>query len=128
MDRQMKDAFCRLIDPELEKISKLPALDNATLNNLHMLVVTKEKLLRIEQIENELNGNMMGGNSFRDGRSYPMSYDMQRGNSYDRAYPNSYDDGYSRMDTYSHLEAAMRDARNDQEREEIRKLMTRYHN
>lgn len=36
--------------------------------------------------------------------------------------------GYSRGDAYSHLEHAMRDAKNDQEREEIRQLMMRYHN
>jgi hypothetical protein len=136
MDRQIKDLTCRLIDTELEKIAKNPALNDAMLDNLNKLVVTKEKLLRIEQIEKENEGNMMGmmgGNSMR-GNSYdrmPMSFDM--GGNSNRMIPMSFDGnggngGYSRDDSYSHLEAALRMARDEQEREEIRKLMNRYHN
>ena len=82
MDKQMKDIFCKLIDVELDKISKLPNLNDATLNNLH-------------------------------------SYAQNQGGL------NNMD--YSRDDGRSHLEAAMREARNEQEREEIRQLMARYH-
>lgn len=125
MDQKMKDTFCRQIDVELERISKLASLDNTSLNQLHLLTDTKKNLLKIEKLESEMNG-MMGGNSYR-GMSYdsiggPYGYPMQQ-------YPGSYyDGGYSRTDGRSHLEAAMRDARNDQEREEIRQLMMRYHN
>lgn len=117
MDKQMIDTFCRLLDVELDKISKMPSLNDATLNNLHKLTDTKKNLLKIEKLEME----MEGGNSYRgDLYDYmPMSNSMPR--------YGGYDHGYSRDDSRSHLEAAMRDARNEQEREEIRQLMTRYH-
>lgn len=136
MDKQMKDIFCKLIDVELDKISKLPNLNDATLNNLHKLTDTKKNLLKIDKLEMEMMG---GGNSFGYyGNAYGNSY----GNSYaGNAYANnsyaqnqggnsngySMGNDYSRMDGRSHLEAAMRDARSEQEREEIRQLMSRYH-
>jgi hypothetical protein len=66
----------------------------------------------------------MGGNSYRGGYGNGMS-----GNSYGMMpmYGGSYDNGYSRTEPSAHLEAAMRDARTEQEREEIRQLMSRYH-
>ena len=122
----MKDTFCRQIDVELERISKLASLDNTSLNQLHLLTDTKKNLLKIEKLENDMDGYSMRGNS----------YDYIRGEwgnsnrmmSPGPVYGGSYDMGYSRNDTYSHLEHAMRDAKNDQEREEIRQLMMRYHN
>lgn len=131
MDKQMKDIFCRQIDTELERISKLPSLDNNSLNQLHMLTDTKKNLLKIEKLQMETEG-MMDGNSFR---MMGNSYAQNNGNGYSNGYSmngpyygGSYDNGYSRTDGRSHLEAAMRDARNEQEREEIRQLMSRYHN
>lgn len=122
MDKQMKDIFCKLIDVELDKISKLPNLNDATLNNLHKLTDTKKNLLKIDKLEMEMMG---GGNSYGYyGNSYGYnSYAQNQGLS------NGYSMGndYSRMDGRSHLEAAMRDARSEQEREEIRQLMSRYH-
>lgn len=123
MDQKMKDTFCRQIDVELERISKLASLDNASLNQLHMLTDTKKNLLKIEKLESEMNG-MMGGSSYR-GSSYDnmggsYGYPMQQ---YHDSY---YDGGYSRTDGRSHLEQAMRDARSEQEREEIRQIMMRY--
>lgn len=119
MDKQMKDIFCKLIDVELDKISKLPNLNDATLNNLHKLTDTKKNLLKIEKLEMEMMG---GGNSYGYyGNSYGYnSYAQNQG-----GMSNTMD--YSRDDGRSHLEAAMRDARNEQEREEIRQLMARYH-
>lgn len=127
--KQMEDAFCKQIETELEKISKMPALNDATLNNLHKLTDTKKNLLKIDKLEMEMNGGMMEGNSYR-GNSYGYYGNsngyMPQNNGWDNSYRNNM--GYSRTDAYSHLEAAMRDARNDQEREEIRQLMSRYHN
>ena len=128
--KQMEDAFCKQIETELEKISKMPALNDATLNNLHKLTDTKKNLLKIDKLEMEMNGGMMEGNSYR-GNSYGYYGNsngyMPQNNGWDNnSYRNNM--GYSRTDVYSHLEAAMRDARNDQEREEIRQLMSRYHN
>lgn len=133
MDKQMKDIFCRMVDTELEKISKVPQLNDVTLANLHKLTDIKKNLLKIEMLEGQVEGGMMG-NSYR-GNSYAPGYMM--GNSYNQGgnsngmmpmYGGSYDVGYSRNDGMSHLEAAMRDARTEQEREEIRQLMSRYHN
>ena len=133
MDQQIKDMICKNLDVELDKIAKLPSLNDATLNNLHKLTDTKKNLLKIELLEHQLNEKSqrepMMGNSYR----YDSSYD-NRGNSYnrpaDRYYPTAYgnDMGYSMTDVHSPLEAAMREARNDQEREEIRQIMSRYHN
>lgn len=147
MDKQMKDIFCKQVDAELDKISKMPSLNDVTLSNLYKLTDIKKNLLKIEKLENEMmNGGMMGG-------SYGYSYGGQGGgnsngmmpyygNSYGGQgsgnsngmmpyYGNSYaggnSNGYSRGDSMSHLEAAMRDARNEQEREEIRQLMARYY-
>lgn len=92
-------------------------------SNLHKLTDIKKNLLKIEMLEGQVEGNMMG-NSYR-GNSYAPGYMM--GNGYNQ-YGGSYDMGYSRNDGMSHLEAAMRDARTEQEREEIRQLMSRYHN
>ena len=125
MDQRMKDIFCKQIDVELDKISKLPTLNDATLMNLWRLTDTKKNLLKIEKLESE----MMGGNSFRNnGNSYYGGMDRYMPNP---IYGNSYD-GYSMHNepsgdpTYSHLEQAMRSARTEQEREEIRQLMSRY--
>lgn len=54
----------------------------------------------------------------------PIYDNSMTGNSYNRM-GGSYDYGYSRDNAYSHLEAAMRDARNEHEREEIRQLMSK---
>ena len=62
MDQKMKDTFCRQIDTELERISKLPSLDNTSLNQLHMLTDTKKNILKIEKLESEMGG-MMDGSS-----------------------------------------------------------------
>ncbi len=145
--KQMKEKACRLIEPELERILNLPALDSTSLNQLHILSDTKKNFMKMESLENQNMGMMNGGNSFGY-NSYAPGYVM--GNSYaqgqggnSNAYMpgfsygqggnsngmyQSYDNGFSRNDTYAHLEAAMREARNDQEREEIRQLMSRYHN
>lgn len=133
MDKQMIDIFCKQIETELEKISKLPSLTDATLNNLHKLTDTKKNLLKIEKLEMELGeGEGIEGYSNRGNgnMSQRNSYDYGSSNRYPHMpiYGGSYDYGYSRGDVFSHLEAAMRDARNESEREEIRHLMARYHN
>jgi hypothetical protein len=129
MDKQMIDIFCKQIETELEKISKLPTLTDATLNNLHKLTDTKKNLLKIEKLEMEMGEGMDNGYSNRNMPTRGGSYDnMSNRYPHMPIYGGSYDYGYSRNDAYSHLEAAMRDARNEQEREEIRQLMARYHN
>lgn len=132
MNQQIKDKICRHIDTEIEKIANMPSLNDVSFANLHKLTDTKKNLLKIELLEEELNGGMMGGNSYRNDGYYGNSYAQNQGGNSNRYMPpiygNSYDRGYSMTDTRSHLEAAMRDARNEQEREEIRQLMSRYHN
>ena len=130
MDKQIKDMICKQIDVELDKISNMPSLTDVALNNLQKLTDTKKNFLKIELLESQLNGDMEDGGSYRRGYSrrdggYSNTYmaPQYHGGSYDMGMG-----GYSRTDTYSHIEAAMRDARNDQEREEIRQLMSRYHN
>ena len=129
MDKKVMDSVCKLIENEIERLSKQPSLDNTTLNQLHVLTDTKKNLLKIETLESSMEGPMMDGYSNRRGMSYMGggSYDNYMGRSYNMApqYYQSYDNGYSRDSAYSHLEQAMRDARSDQEREEIRALMTR---
>lgn len=120
--KDYKDIFCKLIDTELDKIAGMPSLNDNALNQLHMLTDTKKNILKIEKLEHDMS--MMDGNSYRHDA---YSYDNPMGGSY-RRMPNSYNSGYSRTDISSPLEAAMRDARNEQEREEIRQIMMRYHN
>ena len=129
MDKKVMDSVCKLIENEIERLSKQPSLDNTTLNQLHVLTDTKKNLLKIETLESSMEGPMMDGYSNRRGMSYMGggSYDNRMSGSYNMApqYYQSYDNGYSRDSAYSHLEQAMRDARSDQEREEIRALMTK---
>ena len=129
----MKQVFCKQMDAEFEKYSKMPSLNDATLQNLWRLIDTKKNLLKIEKLEMELHGDMSDGYSMRGrmggySRDYGSSYDQGNSNRVmpGPMYGNSYDMGYSRNDSYSHLEAAMKDARNEQEREEIRQIMMRY--
>ena len=106
----------------------MPALNDVTIQQLWRLTDTKKNLLKIEKLEMELDGEMM--NEYSNRGRMGGSYDYGRDNYSNRMpiYGGSYYNGYSRTDAYSHLEAAMRDARNEQEREEIRQLMARYHN
>lgn len=127
--KEMKEKACRLIEPEMERILNLPSLDNTSLNQLHMLSDTKKNFMKMESLENGygmMNGNSYGGNSYSQGQSSNSNgytYSM-RGNS-NGMVTDPY--GYSRTDSGSHLEAAMRDASNAQEREEIRQIMAKYH-
>lgn len=123
MDKQMKDTFCKLIDTELDKMSKLQALNDVSLQNLWRLTDTKKNLLKIEKLENEVNY----GNSY--------GYDRDMDNGYSRRYPiyggDSYN-GYSMTgrggESYNHLEEAMNHATSEAEKEAIRQLMVRFYN
>lgn len=135
MDQMQKDKLCKMLDTEIDKISNMPSLTDVSLNNLYKLIDVKKDLLEIEEKEMELEGGMDGYSQRRGGYS-------RRGNSYaqgggrggnsnrymmeDPYYGNSYDGGYSMTgDVHSHLEEAMRSARNDNEREAIRQAMSR---
>ena len=115
---------CRLIEPDLEKILNLPSLDNATLEKLNLLLDSKKNVLKIEKLEMEKQ-NMMSGYS----NYYPNHPIIQEGSSnhyppmYDRSY--DHDGGYSRDSSRDYLEMAMRNARDDRQREEIRQLLSR---
>lgn len=82
--RKIKDMVCAELD-ELAKKGKLTVQD---LDIIYKLVVTKEKLLRTEQIEGDLGYSQDGGWTARGNYSrgrYPEQYsmtDMYRGNSY----------------------------------------------
>ncbi len=136
---EMKERSCKLIAAELEKISNMPSLNDATLRNLQILTDTKKNFLKIEKMEMELE-DMRGGNSFR-GNSYDyirgnygnsMTQGQGNGGNSNRwdepmHYGNSYG-GYSMTgsDAYTHLEQAMRSARTENEREAIRQAMNSF--
>ena len=132
MDREIENSVCKLIETELEKISKMPALNDASLGNLYKLIEIKKGMLKIDKLEMELEDGGMyeSGNSFRrnpaNGRYVANSYEGGRSGYMPRRYPdNSYDGGYSMTgDSYSHLEAALRDARTESERNAIRQAMS----
>ncbi len=141
---ELKDKSCKLIMVELEKISNMPSLNDATLRNLQLLTDTKKNFLKIEKMEMELEGmrGQMDGNSYRGnsydyirgewGNSMAQGSNSNRYNEpmyYGNSYANSYDGGYSMHgnDAYSHLEQAMRSAKNENEREAIRQAMSRIH-
>lgn len=81
---EIKIMICR----ELDEIAEKGEMSAGDLDVIHKLVVTKEKLLRIEELEDDLGysedgewtaeGSYMRGNSYRRGSSYG------RGNSYAR--------------------------------------------
>lgn len=113
--RQIVEKTCRLVEPELEKILNLTSLDNSSLEKLNLLLDTKKNAMKIEKLENEKYSGY--SNYYPPVQHYPA---------YDTSYDRPIDYGYSRDGVRDHLEAAMRNARDDRQREEIRQLMSRY--
>ena len=131
------DIFCDAVGNKLEDVKReiqTKGLTDASLEYLHKLTDTKKNLMKIEKLEMELGGmsaEMPQGNSFRPMMNVPMgnsyasnqygrSYDSYRGNS-----NNSYGYSMGGSDSYDHLEAAMRSATSDAERDAIRQLMSK---
>lgn len=82
MDKKVLDSICKLIENELERLSKQPSLDNTTLNQLHVLTDTKKNLLKIETLEMEMEepyeedmgySSRRGGGRSNRGGSYAQS-------------------------------------------------------
>lgn len=90
----------RMICEEIDEIAKKGEMSAGDLDIVNKLVLTKEKLLRIEELEGELgyseagewnaNGSYARGNSYMNGNSY-----SRRNSSYARGRRYSRD-GYSR--------------------------------
>ena len=115
--KQMLEKACRLMEPEIEKLLNQPALDNQSLDKLHLLSDTKKNFMKIHKLDMETMGYS---------NHYPQQPMFYPGAS--NHYPGPvYDDGYSRGTdtTRDHLEMAMRNARDERTREEIRQLLTR---
>ena len=110
------DGIRKLVDCELEKISKMNELNTAALDNVGKLV---DILKDLDEIENDKMDdgysqryNPTTGNSYmRGGRSYGRSY------GYNRSYNSR---GGSLRD---HLEQALDEAKTDRERETIMRMM-----
>ena len=131
------DIFCDAVGNKLEDVKReiqTKGLTDASLEYLHKLTDTKKNLMKIEKLEMELSGMMPAempqGNSFRPMMNVPMgnSYTNQYGRSYDSYRGNSNNSyGYSMdgSDSYSHLEAAMRSATSEAERDAIRQVITK---
>lgn len=90
MSRSMED-IKRMICDELDEIAEKGEMSAGDLDVIHKLVVTKEKLLRIEELEEDLGyseGDWSAEGSYRRGNSYGNnSYNSNaynRGNSYAR--------------------------------------------
>lgn len=129
------DIFCDAVGNKLEDVKReiqTKGLTDASLEYLHKLTDTKKNLMKIEKLEMELSGmsaEMPQGNSYRPMMNVPMgnsyannqygrSYDSYRGN-------NSYGYSMGGSDSYDHLEAAMRSATSEAERDAIRQLMSK---
>lgn len=87
------DEIKRMICQELDDIAEKGEMSSGDLDAIHKLVVTKEKLLRIEEIEDELgysgDGDWRAEGSYRDN----SNRDSYRGGSYRNS---SYDGNSSR--------------------------------
>lgn len=88
-DRSMdnlKDMICR----ELEEIAGKGEMSAGELDTVYKLIVSKEKLLRIEELEEGLGYSNTGGYSrsgeWRANGSYGRGGDSYRGDSYGRHY------------------------------------------
>lgn len=97
----------RMICKEIDEIAEKGEMSPGDLNVINKLIVTKEKLLRIEEIEEDLgysedgewraNGSYGRGNSYTGGNnSYGRGSSYARDNSYARGRRYSRD-GYSRV-------------------------------
>lgn len=103
MDK-LKDMICT----NLEEYSKKNQLSTADLDAVNKLIIAKEKLLRIEEIEQNMGYSQNGGwraegmyarNSYGNGNAYSRG-DYMNNNSMSNDYSygmNSYNDGQSMM-------------------------------
>lgn len=86
MDGTMNKLY-EMICAELEEIAEKPELSAGDLDVAHKLVVTKEKMLRIEELEGNLgysgDGEWTATGSY--GRGYSRNRGMMGGNSYARS-------------------------------------------
>ena len=101
MSKSMED-IKRMICDELDEIAEKGEMSAGDLDVIHKLVVTKEKLLRIEELEEDL-GYSEDGEWSAEG-SYGRSNSYRRGNSYDG-------NSYNRGNSYARGMNARRDSR-----------------
>lgn len=89
----------RMICEEIDEIAEKGTMSPGDLDVINKLVVTKEKLLRIEEIEDELgyseDGEWTANGSYGRGSSYRSNM-YSRNNSYARGGRRYSRDGYSR--------------------------------
>lgn len=127
------DIFCDAVGNKLEDVKReiqTKGLTDASLEYLHKLTDTKKNLMKIEKLEMELSGmpaEMSQGNSFRPMMNVPMgnSYASNQYGNYRGNSNNSYGYSMGGSDSYDHLEAAMRSATSEAERDAIRQLMSK---
>lgn len=105
MSRKMEELKNMICDA-LDEIAEKGEMSAGDLETIHKLVVTKEKLLRIEELEDDLgySQNSYGQGSYsRDGEwmangQYSRDNSYRRGNSYARGNRMSYRGGRYSMD------------------------------
>ena len=90
----LKDMICR----ELDEIAEKGELSAGDLETVYKLIISKEKLLRIEEIEDDLGYSEAGG--WRAAGTYGD------GNSYGRHYVRGH---YSRRNSYANGRDELRD-------------------
>lgn len=86
MSRKMED-LKEMICKELDEIAEKGELSAGDLDTIYKLIISKEKLLRIEEIEGDMgyseDGDWRAEGSYNRGSSYrDSSYRSMRGNSY----------------------------------------------
>jgi hypothetical protein len=113
MDYEVKNNVCKLVENEIEKISKMPSLNDAALGNLYKLVEIEKGLLKIDKLKMDLG-------SEERGNSYGWRTDNSTNYIPDRYYQGNAYTG----DVHYHLEAALRDAKTESERNAIRQAMS----
>lgn len=110
----LKDMICR----ELDEIAEKGEMSAGDLDTVYKLIVSKEKLLRIEEIEEDLGyssageWNAMGsyGNGYGNGNSY-----ANRGRHYVRSHYSRGNGRYSMAEGKQMIMEKMRELMNDPE-------------
>lgn len=119
--KKNKDMICQKMD----EMARMNALSNSDIEKQNMLIVSYEKLLKIEEMEGI--GEYSQGMYSRDGR-WVAEGSYGRGNSYNSYGDNSYgyDDGMSGARTGTHYVRGhySRAEASDMTRDHIRKMMS----
>ena len=128
MDTMMQ--IYKMLERELEELSR-KELTSSSLGSIEKITHSMKSLAAIMGMSGS-SGNYPAHNYSGEYSHYSNNYSNEMGGNSQRysnrnndGYSNNYSNGYSGNSLREHLEGAMREAKDDRTRDEIRRLMSR---